>query len=110
MKRLLNTLVFIPLAIELFLLFTLYNKVGGAIWSIHVPIIILLILISISIINNKKAIQWVGTVALILLTILLSIMGYYDYIQWFSTIVGIILFIYFLVIGVAIRKLRKSQI
>ncbi|CUP65468.1 hypothetical protein [Clostridium baratii] len=101
-------LAFIPLAIELLLiLLTLYKNIGGVIWSTHFLIIILLFIIGMGLVSNKKLIQRIGIVALCVLTIFLSIIGYYDYIRWFSTIVGIVLFIYFAVVGMTMKKLKK---
>lgn len=107
MKYLLKTLAFIPLGIDLLLLFVLLpKKVSGILWTTHIPILILLVVIGIGICSKKKIIQQSGNIALVILTAMLCIIGYYDYIQWFSSIVGIIIFMYFTLIGVSIKKLK----
>ena len=107
MKSLLKILAFIPLGIELLLLFVMFpNKTGGVIWTIHIPIAILLAVIAIGIVSRKKIIQQSGIAALIVLTGLLCIMGYYDYVQWFSSIVGVVIFMYFVIIRTVIKKLK----
>ena len=107
MKSLVKILAFIPLVIELLLLFIIFpNKVGGVVWTIHIPIVILLAVVGIGIVSKKKIIQQSGIFALVVLTVLLCIMGYYDFVQWFSSLVGVVVFIYFTIIGIVIKKLK----
>ena len=107
MKFLLKTLVFIPLCIELLLLLVVFqNKFAGVVWVTHISITILLTVIGIGIVSNKKILQQSGNSALIILTELLFVIGYYDYVQWFSSIIGVVIFIYFVVIKIAIKKLK----
>ncbi|MBS5305977.1 hypothetical protein [Clostridium sp.] len=107
MKSLFKILAFIPLGIELLLLLIILpNKVGGILWTIHIPIVVLLAIVGVSIFSEKKLIQQSGIVSLVILTLLFCVMGYYDFIKWFSSIVGIVIFIYFAIIKIAIKKLK----
>lgn len=107
MKSLFKILAFIPLGIELLLLLIILpNKVGGIVWTIHIPIVILLAIVRIGIFSEKKLIQQSGMLSLVVLTLLFCIMGYYDFIKWFSSIVGIVIFIYFTIIKIAIKRLK----
>lgn len=107
MKSLFKILAFIPLGIELLLLLIILpNKVGGIVWTIHVPIVALLAIVGVGIFSEKKLIQQSGIVSLVALTLLFCIMGYYDFVKWFSSIVGIVIFIYFTIIKIAIKKLK----
>lgn len=105
-KRNLIIFAFIPLVLDL--LFILLANGNGVVWTVHIPILLLLAIIGISFISDKKLVQRLGIGALIVLTLLLSIIGYYDYLQWFSTIVGVVLLIYFVMIGMAMKKLSVS--
>ncbi|MDU7363280.1 hypothetical protein [Clostridium sp.] len=107
MKSLFKILAFIPLGIELLLLLIILpNKVGGILWTIHIPIVVLLAIVGVSIFSEKKLIQQSGIVSLVILTLLFCVMGYYDFIKWFSSIVGIVIFIYFAIIKITIKKLK----
>lgn len=106
MKSLLKILAFIPLGIELLLLFIVFPKKVTVVWPTYIVITMLLTVIGIGIVSKKSITQRIGIIALVALTLLLCIMGYYDFVQWFSSIVGVVLFIYFTFVRIAIKKLK----
>lgn len=101
-KNTLTIFAFTPVVIHLILLLALYESIS---LITHIPVILLLIVIGISIISDKKIVQQIGSVAIVILTIVLGIIGYYDYFQWFSLIVGIMLLAYF----IALKKLKNCK-
>lgn len=110
MKGLVKVLAFLPLGIELLVLLgVVLGSIGGAIWTIHIPITILLYITGCGIISKKKLIRQIGNVALLIVTIIHGIMGYYDYIKWFSTKVGIAIFIYFIIIKILAKILKIDR-
>lgn len=107
MKKInLMILAFMPLVVELILLFTiLFNNFANIKWIQGLLSIILLISIGVGIISYKKVVNNIVFISLIIYTILYSIMGYYDCLQWTSTILATILFIYFTLIKLEMKKL-----
>lgn len=109
MKKLLKVLAFIPLIIQLIIPIIIYNKIGGIILEVQIPMVILLLITAIGVVSNKKNVRAIGLVALIILTLFLGILGYYDFIKWFSSIVGIIILGYFLLLRKLIRKTNENM-